>query len=141
MFLFLFIGILPYAICFKGDVTKFYKYCYEKYGDVHEITGNLRSIVLYRAEHLENLLSKSTHGMRCQNHEGLKELGIEGKGITLINIKMVVFIKNDMIIKLLTDKKSCSMEAYFDTLSDEKSDHQSSARVEDSISNEKLLLI
>jgi hypothetical protein len=39
---------------------------------------------------------------------------------------------NDMIIKLLTGERSYSMAAYFDTLSDEKSDHPS-AIVDDSI--------
>ncbi|GBC17955.1 cytochrome P450 [Rhizophagus irregularis DAOM 181602=DAOM 197198] len=39
---------------------------------------------------------------------------------------------NDMIIKLLTGERSYSMAAYFDTLSDEKSDHPS-AIVNDSV--------
>ncbi|PKC06118.1 cytochrome P450 [Rhizophagus irregularis] len=39
---------------------------------------------------------------------------------------------NDMIIKLLTGERSYSMAAYFDTLSDEKSDHPS-AIVDDSV--------
>jgi hypothetical protein len=37
----------------------------------------------------------------------------------------------DMVNKMLTGKRSYSMTAYFNTISDEKSDHQS-ARVEDS---------
>ncbi|PKK66314.1 hypothetical protein RhiirC2_784948, partial [Rhizophagus irregularis] len=63
----------------------FYKYCYEKYGGIYETNNLLRCIVLCRAEYLEDFLSKSTHGMRSANYKGLKELGIEGKGITYNN--------------------------------------------------------
>ncbi|EXX57807.1 C-22 sterol desaturase [Rhizophagus irregularis DAOM 197198w] len=168
----------------------FYKYCYEKYGGIYETNNLLRCIVLCRAEYLEDFLSKSTHGMRSANYKGLKELGIEGKGITYNNNfkswtfnrhffnqailspkftnevidwtnelfnelegywdklfsreeiikekknKLDFFIwfnhyKNDMIIKLLTGERTYSMANYFNTLSDEKSGHQSE-RVEDS---------
>ncbi|GES74997.1 cytochrome P450 [Rhizophagus clarus] len=170
---------------FNGDGQMFCDYCYEKYGDIYEVYGNLRSIVLCRVDYLENFLSlskKNTHWMRIPKCKGLEELGIEGKGIVVNNnykswvfnrhfISQAIlspkftdeaidqtnklfnelenywnklFLKeeiikenknildfhewfnhytNDMIIKLLTGERSYSMAAYFDTLSDEKSDH------------------
>ncbi|CAB5108424.1 unnamed protein product [Rhizophagus irregularis] len=184
-----FIGTFHYVIWFKGDTLMFNKYCYEKYGDIYETNNILRSIVLCRPEYLENFLS-NTHWMRSPNHKGLKELGIEGKGITYNNnfrswtfnrnffnkailspkftnevidwtnelfnelesywdklflreeiikenknkldfIDWFNHYKNDMIIKLLTGERTYSMANYFNTLSDEKSGHQSE-RVEDS---------
>jgi len=128
--------------------------------------------------------------MRFPNSEGLKELGVEGKGVLLNNdfeswknsrkffthavlspkftnetinwtnhlfnelenywnklyLKEEIIKENknkldfaawfnqytnDMIIKLLTGERSYSMAGYFDTLSDEKSEHPS-AIVDDS---------
>ncbi|CAB4395396.1 unnamed protein product [Rhizophagus irregularis] len=80
-----FVGILPYVIWFKGDIKMLYKYCYEKYGDLHEINGSLRSIVICQTEYLEDFLSKSTYEMRCPNYKGIEELGIEGKGLSYNN--------------------------------------------------------
>ncbi|PKC54594.1 hypothetical protein RhiirA1_477018, partial [Rhizophagus irregularis] len=79
------IGTFPYAVWFKGDIPKFYKYCYKKYGDIYETNNFYRCIVLCRAEYLEIFLSKNMYWMRCPNYEGLKELGLEGKGIVYNN--------------------------------------------------------
>ncbi|CAB4379621.1 unnamed protein product [Rhizophagus irregularis] len=184
------IGTFPYAVWFKGDIPKFYKYCYKKYGDIYETNNFYRCIVLCRAEYLEIILSKNMYWMRCPNYEGLKELGLEGKGIVFNNnykswifnhhffnqailspkftnevidwtnelfselesywdklllkekiskenkikldfIEWFSHYTTDMINKMLTGKRSYSMAAYFNTISDEKSDNQS-ARVEDS---------
>jgi hypothetical protein len=185
------IGNIPYILWFKGEPVLFYKYCYEKYGDIYELHGVTRSIMLCRAEYLDDFFSKSMHELRFNNHyKGLEELGMVGKGIFMnSNYKSWLFnrhffnqailspdftneaidctnelfnelesywdklflkeeiikenknkldfskwfnhYENDMIIKLLTGERSYSMAAYFETLSDEKSDHQS-AKVEDS---------
>ncbi|GBB90962.1 hypothetical protein RclHR1_18010008 [Rhizophagus clarus] len=184
-------NILQVIWSFKGDALAFYKHCHEEYGDMHEIHGLVRSIVLCRAEYLNDLFSKSAHGTRFPTSKGLEELGIEGKGLFLnSNYKSWIFnhhlfnqailspkftdeaiywtnklfnelevywnelflkeeiIKenknkldfaawfhhytNDMIIKLLTGERSYSMAAYFNTLSDKKSDHPP-AIVEDSV--------
>jgi hypothetical protein len=79
-----FIGVFPYVIWFKGDLIMFYKYCHEKYGDIYELNNFIRSIVLCRAEYLEDVLSESTHEIRLC-FEGLKDLGIGGKGMTCNN--------------------------------------------------------
>ncbi|RGB28472.1 cytochrome P450 [Rhizophagus diaphanus] len=147
------IGTFPYAIWFKEDAPKFFEYCYKKY---------------------ENM-----YWMRTPNYEGLKELGLEGKGLVYNNnykswifnhqffnqailspkftneviesywdkllLKEKISKENkikldfiewfghyttDMINNMLTGKRSYSMAAYFNIISDEKSDHQS-VRVED----------
>ncbi|PKY50704.1 cytochrome P450 [Rhizophagus irregularis] len=86
-FPFPFIGNLPQIYWwFNGNGSMFYDYCYEKYGDVHEIyNGMERTIVLCRSECLEDFMSKNTHEMRFHNSKGLEELGIAGKGITFNN--------------------------------------------------------
>jgi hypothetical protein len=191
-----FIGNLPQIYWwFNGDAQLFYNYCYETYGDVHEIYGSVRTIVLCRGEYVENFLSLSrtnTHWMRFPDRKVSEELGIEGKGIIFNNnfkswlfnrhffnqailspkftdeaidwtnkvfnelegywdklyLKKKEIIKenknkldfsewfdhytNDIIVKLLTGERSYAMAAYFETLSDEKSDYPS-ARVEDSV--------
>ncbi|CAB4395411.1 unnamed protein product [Rhizophagus irregularis] len=188
-FPFPFVGNLPqYYLWSKGDIKEFYGYNYKKYGDIYEVQLNRRTIVLSKIEYIEKLLTPSTknsHVMRYPDSEGLKELGIEGKGILLnqdlkswkynrqfftqailspkftneaIDWTNRIFNElegywnklfqenknkldftawfnqytNDMIIKLLTGERSYSMAAYFDTLSDEKSDHPS-AIVDDSV--------
>jgi hypothetical protein len=78
-------NLLQILIRFNGNALIFYKYCYEKYGGIHEIHAGMRSIVLCRAEYLEKFLSKSAYGMRLQESEVLEELGIKGKGISLNN--------------------------------------------------------
>ncbi|PKY55151.1 hypothetical protein RhiirA4_474431 [Rhizophagus irregularis] len=112
-------GTFLYTIRFRGNISMFHNYCYEKYGDIYETNNFHRCIVLCRAEYLEIFLSKRTHGMRCPNYKGLKELGLDGKGITHCTIDMV----------MLTGKRSYSMTAYFNTISDEKSDHQSARQM------------
>ncbi|GES75000.1 cytochrome P450 [Rhizophagus clarus] len=82
-FPFPFIGNLPQILRFSGDGLKLYDYCYENYGDIHEINSVVRTIVLCRREHLEHILSKSTHGTRFPNTKAPEELGIEGKGLSL----------------------------------------------------------
>jgi hypothetical protein len=80
------IGNLPQIFWwFNGNTSKFHNYCYEKYGEIYEVHFGLRTIVICRAEYLENFFSKSTHGMRMQNSKELKELDLEGKGVTLNN--------------------------------------------------------
>jgi hypothetical protein len=84
------IGNLPQLYWwFNGDTQLFYDYCYEKYGDIHEIYATYaseRSIVLCRREYLENFLSeRSTHWMRLPNCKGSKELGIDAKGVVFNN--------------------------------------------------------
>ncbi|CAB5205396.1 unnamed protein product [Rhizophagus irregularis] len=100
-FPFPFIGNLPQIYwLFNGDSQKFYNYCYEKYGDIHEIYStysnfaNVRSIVLCQSDYLENFLSeKSTHWMRLPNCKGPEELGIEGKGV-VFNTNFKSWIRN-----------------------------------------------
>ncbi|PKY17697.1 cytochrome P450, partial [Rhizophagus irregularis] len=160
---------------------------------MYEVQLNRRTIVLSKIEYIKKLLTPSTKNSHVTypDSEGLKELGIEGKGILLnqdlkswkynrqffsqaiLSPKFTneaidwtnklfnelegywnkLFLKeeiikesenkldltawfnqytNDMIIKLLTGERSYSMAAYFDTLSDEKSDHPS-AIVNDSV--------
>jgi hypothetical protein len=48
---------------FKGDFKKFYKYNYEKYGEIYEIHFNGRFIILCQAEYSEKLRQKFT----CDN--------------------------------------------------------------------------
>jgi hypothetical protein len=179
---------------FNGDIQMFYNYCYEKYGDIHEIYSSARSIALCRAECLENFFSfskKNTHWKRFSNSRGPEKFVIEGKGVVFNNnFKSWIFNRhffnqailspkftdevidwtnkffneledywnklylkeefikenknkldfsgwfnhytNDIIISLLTGERSFSMAAYFDTLSDEKSDHPS-AIINDSV--------
>ncbi|PKY38466.1 cytochrome P450 [Rhizophagus irregularis] len=86
-FPFPFVGNLPqYYLWSKGDIKEFYGYNYKKYGDMYEVQLNRRTIVLSKIEYIEKLLTPSTknsHVMRYPDSEGLKELGIEGKGILL----------------------------------------------------------
>ncbi|CAB5203667.1 unnamed protein product [Rhizophagus irregularis] len=193
-FPFPFIGNLPqYYLWSKGNIKEFYGYNYKKYGDMYEVQLNRRTIVLSKIEYIKKLLTPSTKNSHVTypDSEGLKELGIEGKGILLnqdlkswkynrqffsqaiLSPKFTneaidwtnklfnelegywnkLFLKeeiikenknkldftawfnqytNDMIIKLLTGERSYSMAAYFDTLSDEQSDHPS-AIVDDSV--------
>ncbi|PKC09711.1 hypothetical protein RhiirA5_415300 [Rhizophagus irregularis] len=66
----------------------FYNYCYEKYGNIHEIYDSDRSIVLCRREYLENILSpseKNVHWRRFDNSIKPEEFGTEGKGILFNN--------------------------------------------------------
>jgi deoxycytidylate deaminase len=85
-FPFPFIGNLPQIYWqFNGNISMFYKYCYENYGDIHEVYSSVRTIVICRAEYLEIFFSKNTHMMRFQNHREYEELEIGGKGITLNN--------------------------------------------------------
>ncbi|GBC40433.2 cytochrome P450 [Rhizophagus irregularis DAOM 181602=DAOM 197198] len=83
------IGTFPYVIWFrliKKDATMFFKFCYDKYGDIYETNNFVRCIVLCRTEYIEDLSSsKSKLEMRCPDYEGLKELGVVGKGITYNN--------------------------------------------------------
>jgi hypothetical protein len=165
---------------FNGNAIKFFKYCHEKYGDIHEIHAGLRTIVLCRPEYLEKFLSKNAYGIRFKNMKVLEELGIAKRGLAMNNDfkswsfnrhffnqailspkftdevidwtnKLFnelesywneLFLKeeiirenknrldlaewfnhytNDIIIRLLTGKKSYSMASYFDILSDKKS--------------------
>ncbi|GBB92031.1 hypothetical protein RclHR1_19550003 [Rhizophagus clarus] len=194
-FPFPFIGNLPQIYWwFNGNDQLFHDYCYEKYGDIYEFYGGSRSIVLCRAEYLENFLSLSkinAHWMRIPNCKGLEEIGIKGKGILFnCNYKSWIFNRHftsqailspkftdeaidqinkhfnelesywnklflkeeiikenknivdfrewskrytdDMIIKLLTGKRSYSMATYFGTLSDERSDHPAT-EIKDSV--------
>ncbi|GBC17953.2 cytochrome P450 [Rhizophagus irregularis DAOM 181602=DAOM 197198] len=113
-FPFPFVGNLPqYYLWSKGDIKEFYGYNYKKYGDIYEVQLNRRTIVLSKIEYIEKLLTPSTknsHVMRYPDSEGLKELGIEGKGILLNQ-----------------DLKSWKYNRH-----DEKSDHPS-AIVDDSV--------
>jgi hypothetical protein len=63
----------------------FYKYCYEKYGDIHEIYIGMRTIVLCRPEYLESFSSKSAYGISFKDSNIVEELGIKDKGISLNN--------------------------------------------------------
>ncbi|CAB4398969.1 unnamed protein product [Rhizophagus irregularis] len=83
------IGTFHYLIWFrwiKKDTTMFFKFCYDKYGDIYEINNTMRIIVLCRSEYFEDLSTKKSKlEMRCPDYEGLKELGVVGKGITYNN--------------------------------------------------------
>ncbi|GBC17952.2 cytochrome P450 [Rhizophagus irregularis DAOM 181602=DAOM 197198] len=117
-FPFPFIGNLPqYYLWSKGNIKEFYGYNYKKYGDMYEVQLNRRTIVLSKIEYIKKLLTPSTKNSHVTypDSEGLKELGIEGKGILLNQ-----------------DLKSWKYNPYFDTLSDEQSDHPS-AIVDDSV--------
>ncbi|EXX73900.1 sterol 14-demethylase [Rhizophagus irregularis DAOM 197198w] len=115
----------------------------------------MRPIVLCRGEYLNDFLSKNTHEIRFRNCKGAEELGFAGKGLMLnSDYKSWTFnhhLFNQAILspkftdeaidhtnKLFNEleiywsKRSYSMAAYFDTLSNEKSDHQS-ARVINSV--------
>ncbi|PKY61150.1 hypothetical protein RhiirA4_485741, partial [Rhizophagus irregularis] len=74
------IGTFHYLIWFrwiKKDTTMFFKFCYDKYGDIYEINNTMRIIVLCRSEYFEDLsTTKSKLEMRCPDYEGLKELGV-----------------------------------------------------------------
>ncbi|RGB39852.1 hypothetical protein C1646_753977 [Rhizophagus diaphanus] len=66
----------------------FYDYCYEIYGNIHEIYDSDRSIVLCRKEYLENFLclsEKNAHWMRYNNSIKPEEFGTVGKGILFNN--------------------------------------------------------
>ncbi|PKK68996.1 hypothetical protein RhiirC2_749148, partial [Rhizophagus irregularis] len=55
----------------------FFKFCYDKYGDIYETNNFIRCIVLCRTEYIEDLSSsKSKLEMRCPDYGGLKELGV-----------------------------------------------------------------
>ncbi|GET57442.1 cytochrome P450 [Rhizophagus irregularis DAOM 181602=DAOM 197198] len=78
----------------------------------------MRAIVLCRGECIDDFLSKNTHGLRFHNFKGPEELGFEGKArITNHGCLTIIF--------LIKSYLNCSLAAYFNTLSDEKSDHQS----------------
>jgi hypothetical protein len=80
------IGNLPQIFWkFNGDFIMFYKYCYEKYGCIHEIHTSMRTIILCRPEYLEIFLSKSAYGIRFKDTGVLEELGFKEKGIWLNN--------------------------------------------------------
>ncbi|GBC07308.1 hypothetical protein RclHR1_07390002 [Rhizophagus clarus] len=91
---------------FNGDGQMFHNYCYEKYGDIYEIYDHSRSIVLCRVDYLENFFSnKNMHWMRFPNCKGLKELGIEGKGIVVNNnYKSWVFNRHFISQAILSPK-------------------------------------
>jgi hypothetical protein len=78
---------------FNGNVMKFDKYCYKKYGDIYEIYMGMRIIILCRPEYLGNFLSKSAYWIRFKAFADIvEELGYKEKGITLnINFKSWTF--------------------------------------------------
>ncbi|RGB33683.1 cytochrome P450, partial [Rhizophagus diaphanus] len=107
-------------------------YNYEKYGDIYEIHLNGRFIILCRAKYIKKLLTPST-----KNSHGLEELGVSGKGILINNnFKSWKYNRQFFAQAILspkftneaidwTNKLFNELEAYFDTLSDGKSDYPS----------------
>ncbi|PKY58910.1 hypothetical protein RhiirA4_481223 [Rhizophagus irregularis] len=110
--------------------------------NIYEIYGNIRAIVLCRGEYIDDFLSKNTHAIlspkftdEAIDHTNklfselesyLSKLFLKEKIIKELDFsKWFYHYTNDIIVRLLTGKKSCSLAAYFNTLSDEKSDHQS----------------
>lgn len=89
-----FVRNLPYVYWqFNGNANTFYSYCYEKYGNIYEIYGNMRAIVLCRGECIDDFLSKNTHGLRFHNFKGPEELGFEGKArITNHGCLTIIFL-------------------------------------------------
>ncbi|EXX53165.1 cytochrome P450 [Rhizophagus irregularis DAOM 181602=DAOM 197198] len=81
------VGNFPQILWFIGNIEMFFNCCYKKYGDIYEIyTINIRTIVLCQRKYLDNILSKNTHEMKIPKCKILtKELGSEGKGLTLNN--------------------------------------------------------
>ncbi|EXX58609.1 sterol 14-demethylase [Rhizophagus irregularis DAOM 197198w] len=86
LFPFPLIDIFPYVyLWFNGDIISFVDYCYEKYGDIYEVYGSVRSIILCRGEYLDDFSSNNTHEMKFRNCQGAEELGLQGKGLSLNN--------------------------------------------------------
>jgi hypothetical protein len=80
------IGNFPQLLWkFNGDIMMFYKYCYEKYGGIHEIHLGMRTIILCRSEYLESFLSNSAYWIRLKETSVVEELGVKGKGVSINN--------------------------------------------------------
>jgi hypothetical protein len=80
------VGNFPQIIWkFKGNTLMYFKYCFEKYGGIHEIYVGVRIIFLCQTEYFESLLSKNAYGMRFKERKETIELGINGKGVAINN--------------------------------------------------------
>ncbi|PKC75548.1 cytochrome P450 [Rhizophagus irregularis] len=135
-FPFPFIGYFPYIYWFNRDYNKFYSYCNKKYGDLYEIYGRAEELGFAGKGLMLNTIDQTNKLFNeleiYWSKLFLKEEIIKENRNKLNFSEWFYHYTNDIVINLLTGKRSYSMAAYFDTLSNEKSDHQS-ARVINSV--------
>ncbi|EXX70431.1 hypothetical protein RirG_087510 [Rhizophagus irregularis DAOM 197198w] len=139
------IGNVPQIyLLFYGDAQMFYDYCYEKYGNIHEIYDCDRSIILCRREYLENFLSlseKNAHWMRFNNSIKPEEFGTKGKGILFNNnFKSWVFNRQFFSQAILSPKFTDEAIDWINKLFDELESYWNKLFLEEIIKENKVQL-